>query len=110
MPDAARGSSAYCNFITGGIKSFADDLIARTGPVSSRVALSLRSAEGKPVFRLDFSLIGGYAPGRRDRLGEVYGCWTQEMLEAKPGLCDIVPRGRLEDLGDACKVCAAGVA
>ena len=35
---------------TGGIGSFADDLDARTGPVSGRVALSLRSAEGKPAF------------------------------------------------------------
>ena len=33
-----------------GIKSFADDLAVRNGPVSSRVALLLRSAEGKPSF------------------------------------------------------------
>jgi hypothetical protein len=31
-----------------GDKSFAYDLIVRYGPVSSRVALLLRSAEGKP--------------------------------------------------------------
>jgi hypothetical protein len=35
---------------TRGIKSFADDLAVRKGPVSSRVALLLRSAEGKPFF------------------------------------------------------------
>ena len=35
---------------TGGIGSFADDSDARTGPVSGRVALLLRSAEGKPAF------------------------------------------------------------
>ena len=33
-----------------GDKSFAYDLIVRYGPVSSRVALLLRSAEGKPRF------------------------------------------------------------
>ncbi|KAG6068101.1 hypothetical protein E4U16_008024, partial [Claviceps sp. LM84 group G4] len=41
---------AYCNFNTSGVKSFADDLAVRNGPVSSRVALLLRSAEGKPSF------------------------------------------------------------
>jgi hypothetical protein len=41
---------AYCNFNTSGVKSFADDLAVRNGPVSSRVALLLRSAEGKPLF------------------------------------------------------------
>lgn len=41
---------AYCNFNTSGVKSFADDLAVRNGPVSSRVALLLRSAEGKPFF------------------------------------------------------------
>jgi hypothetical protein len=40
----------YCNLDTRGIKSFADDLDVRKGPVSSRVALLLRSAEGKPFF------------------------------------------------------------
>ena len=41
---------AYCNLHTSGVKSFADDLAVRNGPVSSRVALSLRSAEGRPCF------------------------------------------------------------
>ena len=36
--------------MTRGVKSFADDLAARKGPVSSRVALLLRSAEGQPFF------------------------------------------------------------
>ena len=35
---------------TRGIESFANDLAVRKGPVSSRVALLLRSAEGKPFF------------------------------------------------------------
>ena len=48
--EEARWSSAYRNFTTRGIKSFADDLAVRKGPVSSRVALLLRSAEGKPFF------------------------------------------------------------
>ena len=44
------GYFAYCNLDTSGVKSFADDLAVRNGPVSSRVALLLRSAEGKPSF------------------------------------------------------------
>jgi hypothetical protein len=41
---------ADCNFSTSGVESLADDLDVRKGPVSSRVALLLRSAEGKPSF------------------------------------------------------------
>jgi hypothetical protein len=39
-----------CNFSTSGVESLADDFDVRKGPVSSRVALLLRSAEGKPIF------------------------------------------------------------
>ena len=45
---------ANCNFSTSGVESLADDFDVRKGPVSSRVALLLRSAEGKPSIRLDF--------------------------------------------------------
>ena len=41
---------ADCNFSTSGVESLADDFDVRKGPVSSRVALLLRSAEGKPYF------------------------------------------------------------
>jgi hypothetical protein len=41
---------ANCNFSTSGVESLADDFDVRKGPVSSRVALLLRSAEGKPSF------------------------------------------------------------
>ena len=41
---------ANCNFSTSGVESLADDFDVRKGPVSSRVALLLRSAEGKPYF------------------------------------------------------------
>jgi hypothetical protein len=44
----------YCNISVRGSESFVDDLAVRTGPVSSRVALLLRSAEGQPVVRPDF--------------------------------------------------------
>ena len=36
-----------------GVESFAYDLIVLHGPVSSRVALLLRSTEGKPFRSLD---------------------------------------------------------
>ena len=51
---SARGRFAYCNFRARGVKSLADDFAVRKGPVSSRVALLLRSAEGKPSLRPDF--------------------------------------------------------
>ena len=47
-----------------GDKSFAYDLIVRYGPVSSRVALLLRSAEGKPPStRFVFIKLSIYCPG-----------------------------------------------
>src|SRR6201994_4216748 len=62
---------AYCNFNTSGVKSFADDLAVRNGPVSSRVALLLRSAEGKPSFAsispVPGSAFDGAARGERQR-------------------------------------------
>jgi hypothetical protein len=47
---------ANCNFNASGVESLADDFDVRKGPVSSRVALLLRSAEGKPYFASIFSL------------------------------------------------------
>lgn len=44
-----------------GDKSFAYDLVVRRGPVNSRVALLLRSIEGKPFCRLDlYPLLFGF--------------------------------------------------
>ena len=42
------GSLTDCNFTSRGDKSLAYDLVARSGRVSSRVALLLRSAERQP--------------------------------------------------------------
>ena len=43
-----------CNFTIPGVEAFAYDLVAARGPVSSRVALLLRSTEGKPSCALAF--------------------------------------------------------
>ena len=72
---------ANCNFSTSGVESLADDFDVRKGPVSSRVALLLRSAEGKPYFAsissviltlLAFSYRGltAFAAWRRIRQGD----------------------------------------
>lgn len=60
---------AYCNLDTSGVKSFADDLAVRNGPVSGRVALLPRSAEGKPYLRPDFplQLLQSAAEGNRSQ-------------------------------------------
>ena len=44
------GSLTDCNFTSRGDKSLAYDLVARSGRVSGRVALLLRSAERQPEF------------------------------------------------------------
>ena len=67
---------AYCNFNTSGVKSFADDLAVRNGPVSSRVALLLRSAEGKPSFA---SISPVQVPRDGDALG--VGLWRERERE-----------------------------
>jgi hypothetical protein len=56
-----------------GDKSFAYDLIVRYGPVSSRVALLLRSAEGKPpstrfVYHTLHGTPGNRAPGEKNEI------------------------------------------
>ena len=51
---------ADCNFSTSGVESLADDFDVRKGPVSSRVALLLRSAEGKPYFASISSILKYY--------------------------------------------------
>ena len=43
-----------CNFTIPGVEAFAYDLVAARGPVSGRVALLLRSTEGKPSCALAF--------------------------------------------------------
>ena len=44
-----------CNFTSRGDKSLAYDLVARSGRVSGRVSLLIRSTERQPGFyRLDF--------------------------------------------------------
>lgn len=70
---------AYCNFNTSGVKSFADDLAVRNGPVSSRVALLLRSAEGKPSFA---SISPVRAPSRRALVGDAREQTSQRRLGA----------------------------
>ena len=53
---------ADCNFTMRGVESFAYDLIVRPGRVSGRVILLLRSAERKPVRRLDLTFSKGASP------------------------------------------------
>jgi hypothetical protein len=55
---------ANCNFSTSGVESLADDFDVRKGPVSSRVALLLRSAEGKPYFA-SISSVASHSPRQR---------------------------------------------
>ena len=45
----STGVLVYCNLTMRRDKSFVDDLIVHRGVVSSRVTLSLRSAETKPL-------------------------------------------------------------
>lgn len=77
---------AYCNFNTSGVKSFADDLAVRNGPVSSRVALLLRSAEGKPSFASisPTSRLGmaGRGRGKRDGCGRELFALVRRMMGA----------------------------
>ena len=75
---------AYCNFNTSGVKSFADDLAVRNGPVSSRVALLLRSAEGKPSFA---SISPVRAPSRRALVGDAREQTSQSVSAA----CERLP-------------------
>src|ERR1700742_4769980 len=79
---------AYCNFNTSGVKSFADDLAVRNGPVSSRVALLLRSAEGKPSFA-SISPMPAPSPhttvdGRAALGGCVFGLLCRIRLAGRP--------------------------
>jgi len=65
-----------CNFTIPGVEAFAYDLVAARGPVNSRVALLLRSIEGKPFCALAFfernlPLDSSAAAG--DLKGENYG-------------------------------------
>ena len=90
---ARRSRPAYRNSTARGIESFADDLTVQEGPVSSRVALSLRSAEGKPFFALisHISSPGGvdrrslfFFPGKSSRVGPARGV-TLELGVSPPG-------------------------
>jgi hypothetical protein len=81
---------AYCNFNTSGVKSFADDLAVRNGPVSSRVALLLRSAEGKPSFA---SISPVMALSRQALVGECAGMNTHDAGK------DDELQGKLTDSG-----------
>ncbi len=88
--ESARRPSAHCNFHTRGVKSFADDLAVRKGPVSRRVALLLRSAEGKPFFA-PISQAAAAAPRARPLPGEQH---TQHATNAAGAARAQEARGR----------------
>ena len=73
-----------------GDKSFAYDLIVRYGPVSSRVALLLRSAEGKPPStRFVFKTLHHLLPSARDE--GAYFQAVRGLKTAHPGQSDRYP-------------------
>lgn len=108
---------ANCNFSTSGVESLADDFDVRKGPVSSRVALLLRSAEGKPYFASISSITrhlvpryGGVEMGRGEGGGggeERARVRTQRLALATSPLCRRVFAVRCK--ADAAVTAAYGV-